>query len=229
MAIYALSDLHLPFSADKPMEIFGPAWDNYTTRLRDNWQRVVSPEDTVLIAGDLSWATYITHAHDDFKFVHELNGQKIISKGNHDYWWETVSKLNQYIEEQGFDSIRFLHNNCFVAENTVICGAKGYFSPDDGFTDEDRKFYNREIGRLELSLQQAQKTGCANCIAMLHYPPAPGSGFARLLEHYGANVCVYGHLHGNATRMAFNGVCAGVHYQLTSADYLAFTPTLIQQ
>lgn len=224
MAIYALSDLHLHLSVDKPMDVFGPQWTDYVRRIRDNWQRTVAPDDVVLIAGDVSWATYIGDAHADFAYIEQLNGTKIISKGNHDYWWETVSKLNRYISEQGFGTIRFLHNNCFTFGDVAVCGAKGYNSPDESFTDEDYKFYNRELSRLELSLQQGTASGCGTLVAMLHYPPVPGSGFTELMKKYGVRLCMYGHLHGQATQYSLKGDYQGTAYRLTSADYLGFQP-----
>ncbi len=224
MALYALSDLHLCFSVDKPMDVFGDQWKDYPARIEENWRKTVKPEDTVLIAGDISWATYISQAHDDFAFIHALPGTKIVSKGNHDYWWETVSKLNQYLLAEGFTSIRFLHNNCFAAGDVAICGAKGYITPDVGASDEDRKFYARELARLELSLQMGQKTACGTRIAMLHYPPVPGSGFIDLMKRYGVSTCIYGHLHGHAANGALQGLHEGIDFRLTAADYLRFQP-----
>ena len=134
MSIYAISDLHLGISSDKPMDIFGAKWENYLDILKENWQSTIRPDDIVLIPGDISWAMYIGEAEEDFQFLNSLNGIKLISKGNHDYWWETIKKLNNYVEEKGFSTIRFLHNSVYVHDEIAICAAKGY--PDNGKTEE---------------------------------------------------------------------------------------------
>ncbi len=225
MAIYSISDLHLGLSNEKPMDIFGSRWENYLELLQNNWQQIVQPEDVVLIPGDVSWATYIDKAEEDFRFLNALPGIKLVSKGNHDYWWETLSKLNQYIEKMGFSSIHFLHNTVYQYNNIAICAAKGY--PDNGTSEEDKKLYNREVSRLALSLDMAKKTGAEQIFVMLHYPPAMQSDFVRLMEEYEVTRCVYGHLHGSAHKMATEGMRNGVVYHLVSADYLQFKPLLL--
>lgn len=225
MAIYSISDLHLGISSDKPMDIFGPRWANYLQLLEENWQKAVKPDDLVLIPGDISWAMYISEAEEDFRFLHNLNGIKLISKGNHDYWWETLSKLRAYVEEKGFSSIHFMHNSIYQYENIVICAAKGY--PDNGKTPEDQKLYNREVSRLQLSLDMAKNSGAKIIYVMLHYPPMLQSDFTRLMEEYGVSRCLYGHLHGNSHNSALEGRYNGVEYILVSADYLQFKPLLL--
>ncbi len=225
MAIYSISDLHLGLSNDKPMDIFGPRWENYLELLQINWQNTVGPEDLVLVPGDTSWATYIDKAEADFRFLHELPGIKLVSKGNHDYWWETLSKLNHYIEAKGFSSIHFLHNTVYQHENIAICAAKGY--PDNGKSEEDMKLLNRELSRLRLSLDKAVQTGAEKIYVMLHYPPMLQSEFSKILEEYGVSCCLYGHLHGSSHKMATEGVFNGVTYKLVSADYLQFKPYLL--
>ncbi len=126
MAVYAISDLHLALSVDKPMDVFGARWSNYMERLRENWTATVGENDHVLIPGDISWATYLDQAYEDFRFINELPGKKIISKGNHDYWWTTKSKLDKFLDENGFHSIRFLHNNSYIVENLAVCGTRGW-------------------------------------------------------------------------------------------------------
>ncbi len=227
MSLYAISDLHLGLSNDKPMDIFGGRWENYLELLKNNWTECIHQEDVVLVPGDISWATYIDRAEADFRFLHELPGTKIISKGNHDYWWETLNKLNQYVSKMGFDSLHFMHNSIYKYENTVICAAKGY--PDNGTTDEDIKLYNREVSRLQLSLDLAAEEGAEQIFVMLHYPPMQGSDFTRLMEEYGVSRCLYGHLHGGAHRLATVGAHNGVEYSLVSADYLHFKPLLIME
>jgi len=156
MSLFAIGDPHLSFSCDKPMDIFR-GWDDYVSRLMKNWNSVVTENDTVVVPGDISWATYIERAEEDFRFIDELPGIKLISKGNHDYWWETLSKLNKYIDKMKFSSLHFMHNSIYKHENIVVCAAKGY--PDNGTTAEDIKLYNREVSRLQLSLDMAAKEG----------------------------------------------------------------------
>ncbi|MBR5236549.1 MAG: metallophosphoesterase [Clostridia bacterium] len=225
MAIYAISDLHLGLSADKPMDIFGARWENYLEILKDNWQKTIGEDDLVLLPGDTSWATYVDRAEADFDFLNSLPGTKLISKGNHDYWWETLSKLNAWAKKQNYSTIRFMHNSVYIYNDVVICAAKGY--PDNGKTEEDKKLYNREVSRLKLSLDMAKDTGAKTIYVMLHYPPSLQSDFARLLEDYGVSKCFYGHLHGGHHAMAVTGVRGGVDYQLVSADYLRFQPLFV--
>jgi len=227
MAIYAISDLHLGLSTDKPMDIFGSRWENYVEILRDNWFKTIGPRDLVLLPGDISWATYIDKAEADFRFLHELPGMKLISNGNHDYWWETLSKLNLWLEQKNFSNIHFMHNNVYTYDNITICAAKGY--PDNGKRAEDKKLYLREVNRLQLSLDMAVKMGGETIFVMLHYPPSPQSEFARLMEQYGVSKCLYGHLHGQHHAMAVTGTINNVQYQLVSADYLRFQPICVTE
>lgn len=226
MAIYSISDLHLDLGVYKPMDVFGTNWENYVDRLADNWKQTVQKEDLVLLPGDISWATYLNDAVRDFQYIHELPGIKIITKGNHDYWWETLGKMNRFLEENSFDSIRFLHNNLLEHENAVICGTKGY--PDtEGAVPQDEaeaKLYLREVGRLERVLAEAKKRNPEKLIVMLHYPPGKNSAFAELMRQYQVNICVYGHLHDKAHIGALQGQIGGVEYRLVSADYLKFKP-----
>ena len=232
MAIYAMSDLHLALSADKPMDIFGGRWNDYMERIKHNWSSLVTDEDTVLIGGDVSWAMYLAQCKDDFEFLELLPGKKIISKGHHDYWWESITKLNKYISDMGFGSVSFLHNNSYIVENCGICGARGWIVPgSDAFKSDDVKFYERELGRLALSAQSLDKFGDAAeyRIAMLHYPPVNKDGevdpgFGEILKKHNIDICLYGHLHSQACMGAFNGVADGVEYRLVSSDYMNFVP-----
>lgn len=229
MAIYAISDLHLALSIDKPMDVFGGRWSNYMERIREQWNRTVPEDGLVLIPGDISWATYLEQAIDDFKFIDMLPGNKIISKGNHDYWWTTLNKLQRFLEDNGFSSIRFMHNNSFKLGKTIVCGSRGWICPgSDDFGAEDRKIYNRELQRLELSLKSTQKAENEVLIAALHYPPFNSkrepTEFVEIMQQYNVNVCIYGHLHGESFRNAVVGRVAGVDFQLVSADYLGFKP-----
>lgn len=232
MALYAISDLHLALSIDKPMDVFGEKWSNYMQRLENNWRDVIQPDDHVIIPGDISWATYLEQAEEDFKFIDSLPGRKIISKGNHDYWWTTHSKLELFITENNFSSISFMHNNSVRIGNTAICGTRGWICPgDDGFGADDRKIYNREVQRLELSIKSALSADVDNIIAALHYPPFNSkrqpTDFLEIMKKYGVKLCVYGHLHGEGFKNAVEGEFDGIAFKLVSADFLTFCPMKI--
>ena len=227
MAIFAISDLHLALSQDKPMEIFGGNWENYMGRIKENWQNTVKDDDVVLIPGDVSWAMYIKNAIEDFKFINNLPGRKIISKGNHDYWWETNTKLYNFAKENGFLKIDFLHNNAFELGEYAVCGSRGYSVTTtnvETLSDEESKIYNRELARFSLSISEAKKLGDKKIIAMLHYPPGINSEFTKIMKDNGVSVCLYGHLHGGSHKMATEGEIDGVFYKLVSCDYMDFTP-----
>lgn len=229
MAIYAISDLHLALSIDKPMDVFGGRWENYMARLQENWCAVVGDDDYVLVPGDISWATYLEQAYEDFSFINALPGKKILSKGNHDYWWTTKSKLEQYISGNGFSSITFMHNNSYSIDGVSICGTRGWNIPgEDDFSVEDEKIYQRELQRLELSLKSIKHSEGDIIIAALHFPPFNSKGVFSdsidILQKYNVNICIYGHLHGDAGRNAVEGLRNGVEFRLVSADYLGFKP-----
>ncbi|MGI6778813.1 MAG: metallophosphoesterase [Acetivibrionales bacterium] len=232
MALYAISDIHLSLGVDKPMDIFGPMWTNYMDRLEDSWKKTVSENDYVIIPGDISWATYLEQAVEDFRFIESLPGRKIISKGNHDYWWTTMSKLNKFLEFNGFSSISFMHNNSYRLENFILCGTRGWNSPgDDGFSSEDKKVFDRELNRLEISLMNAsgdnKDNGCI-IVAALHYPPFNSrkepTGFVEIMKKFGVEICIYGHLHSDSLKNAVQGVIDGIDFKVVSADYLGFCP-----
>ena len=226
--LFAISDLHLSFSADKPMNVFGSRWDNYEERLRQNWQEQVSKDDVVLMPGDTSWATYVKDAACDFHFIEKLNGTKIISKGNHDYWWETLSKLNLFLDTNRFSTIRFVHNTTEVFGNVAVCGTKGYPETEqEPDCEEERKLYRRELVRLENAISEAKKTGAEKIIVMLHYPPGANSAFAKVMQEENVDFCVFGHLHGGYFKNAVQGNVRGVEYRLVSCDYLKFEPLKI--
>ncbi len=228
--IFAISDLHLGFSCSKPMGIFGDYWENHESKIYSNWQETVGEDDVVLVAGDTSWETYVNHAIEDFSFINKLNGTKIITKGNHDYWWETLSKLNKFLDENSFNTIKFLHNTNVVFGNTVICGTKGY-PETEGIpnSEKDKKLYLREILRLENAVTEAKKTGAEKTIVMLHYPPGTNTEFAKILKDAEVDFCIYGHLHGGTFGAVTRGNIGGVEYRLTSSDYLRFKPIFITE
>lgn len=224
MALYAIGDLHLCLGAAKPMDIFGGAWVGYMDKLRQGLS-VIKPEDTTVLLGDLSWALDLFGAKEDFSFINDIPGRKIILKGNHDYWWSTASKFYKFCAENGFENQYILHNNHYVYENWAICGTRGWFFEEERGGEHDEKVFKRELMRLEASLQAA---GDMEKIVFLHYPPkykgyecAP---ILELLEKYGVGRCLYGHLHGPSHGLAMEGVWNGVDYRLVSADRLNFQP-----
>jgi len=233
MRIHAISDLHLALSVDKPMDIFGERWSNYMERLHAEWNSVVSDEDYVIIPGDISWATYLDEAVADFKFIEELPGKKIISKGNHDYWWTTANKLSNFKQQYNFRSIDFMHNNSYDLGEILLCGTRGWQCPgDEGFEAEDNKIYQRELQRLELSLKSAPKGTYSDIYVSLHYPPFNSqrqpSGFVDIMKKYGVRKCIYGHLHGYSFKNAVQGEYEGIEFSLVSADYLNFKPIILK-
>ena len=235
VAVYALSDLHLALSIDKPMDVFGGRWNDYMERIKENWNSTVSDTDTVIVGGDVSWAMYLADCDEDFSYIHNLNGRKIISKGNHDYWWDSLTKLNKYISDNGFSSISFLHNNSYIIENYAICGTRGWINPGENSLGDDRKIYDRELCRLELSasdmenrITQSDKTDYER-VAVLHYPPVLSDGnidthIEAILKKFNITKCIYGHLHGASCDNSFNREHNGIKYQLVSSDYMKFQP-----
>ncbi len=229
MAIYAISDLHLSKAVNKPMDIFGGGWENYMQKIEENWNKTISADDWVLVCGDLSWATHLEEADADFRLLSSLCGKKILCKGNHDYWWTTLNKMNKFLEDKGFNNIYFLHNNSFVCDGVGVCGTRGWISPDNPeFTEHDEKIFRRELGRLELSLKTLKGKSCREILAMLHYPPFytdKGSReFLELMKGYGVSKCIYGHLHGPDFKDAVEGTVGGIEFVLTSCDRLGFKP-----
>lgn len=222
MAIFALSDLHLPLGIDKPMDIFGVRWDNYVEKIEYEWKNRVEEEDYVIVNGDFSWATYLSEALKDFEFLDALPGKKLLSKGNHDYWWETLTKMKEFLEANSIKSISFLQNNAILCDSVAVCGAKGWISPEDkAFKKEDEKIYRRELIRLENSLKEASKLS-DTIIAALHYPP--DEAYMEVIEKYNVYKCVFGHLHG---KRAEDFRCNNQNYALVSADFLKFAPIRI--
>lgn len=224
MALYAISDLHLSLSADKPMDVFR-GWDNYVDRLKANWNRLITDDDTVVIPGDISWCMHLNDAVLDFEFINSLPGKKIMLKGNHDLWWSTSKKLNTFLEENNFDSISFVFNNAICAEDKAICGTRGWFYDLSG---ED-KVVLREAGRLETSILAAQKTGLTPVVFM-HYPPVYNGWVCEeifsVIKKYNIDCVYHGHIHGSG----FNNATAeydGVKLKLLSADCVDFCPVPI--
>ncbi len=225
MAIYVLGDPHLSMSVDKPMDIFGGRWENHPEKIKKAWLERVGAEDTVVLAGDLSWGMSLKEAEADLQFFHDLPGKKILLKGNHDYWWETVSKMNRFFAERGWEDFTFLYNNAVPCEGVTLCGTRGW-DPESS-SEQDRKLLEREVQRLEHSLQSAPSD--KERIVFFHYPPIAGdkAPFESLLKQYGVRRCYYGHIHGKAARESDPFVRDKVLYTLISADALDFLPLLI--
>lgn len=229
MALFVIGDTHLSLSTDKPMDIFG-GWDNYMQRLEENWRAAVTDADTVVIPGDVSWAMSLEECEKDFRFLQNLPGQKILMKGNHDYWWSTKSKMDRYLEEQGFDTLHVLSNNSFAYGDLAICGTRGWIFEQG--QAQDKKIVAREAGRLRMSLQDAAKRFPDKTpVVFLHYPPVFGTetnqGILAVLKEAGIARCYYGHIHSAGCRYALNGEYDGVEYQMISSDFLKFAPLCI--
>ena len=226
--IYAIGDLHLSLSVpDKAMDVFGAQWRDHTQRIKEAWQDTVKPDDLVLIPGDISWAMYLSDALADLAFLGSLPGKKLLLRGNHDYWWQSVTKVRAALP----DGMYALQNDVFRFGDVFLAGTRGWTLPTSSHYKEsaDRRLYERELIRLDLSLKRLPAG--APCIGMIHYPPFSESGepgaFADRFRDAGATDVVYGHLHGASHRFAFNGVRDGVRYHLVSADYLNFIPRII--
>lgn len=222
MTLYAIADPHLSLGCDKPMDIF-KGWENYVDKLKENWQSTVKPEDTVVIAGDISWAMNLADAYEDFKFLHELNGTKIILKGNHDYWFVTKKKVDDYLVENGFTSIKMLHNNAFAFGNYAIVGTRGWINETG--VPADKKVLDREAARLRTSLDAGIAMG-KEPIAFLHYPPVYNTSeceeILSVLNEYNVKRCFYGHIHSSGVYYAIDGVYKNINYRLISCDYTQF-------
>lgn len=221
MRIFAIGDLHMDYKKEKPMDIFGPAWRNHELKIFNNWRNQVDEEDIVLIPGDISWAMKIDDVIDDLKQIDELPGKKFISKGNHDYWWESITKLNNL----GFKTIRYLHNTGYSIDEIGIAGTRGWTDRDnDDFDVHDEKIYMREVSRLKLSLDQIKESTYK--IVLIHYPPFRFNGefneFSQLMKEYDVDMCVYGHLHGDGHKYVVEGELEGIDFYCVSCDYIDF-------
>lgn len=227
MALFAIGDLHLSLSSDKPMDVF-PGWGNYVSRIEENWLENIREDDTVVLAGDISWAMSLDGAKKDFRWVNNLPGNKIILKGNHDYWWTTKAKMLRFFDENGFDTLNILHNDHYQYEEFGICGTRGWVDETDEAAD--KRVLLREAARLETSLKSAEEAGLKPLV-FLHYPPlyANHSNIEILdvMFRHDVKSCWYGHIHGSASRYAVTGMRDGIQHTLISSDYLQFNPLKI--
>lgn len=228
MSLYAIGDLHLSFGQDKPMDIFGGRWKNYVEKIQEGFS-ALKEEDVTVLCGDLSWAISLEDAVEDFRFIENLPGKKIILKGNHDYWWSSATKIQNFFDSNGFTSISMLHNNChFYGDYAAICGSRGWFYEEDRGSAHDKKLIEREAQRLEVSLKAA---GERDKYVFLHYPPKYGAYLCRelleLLKSYQVRVCASGHLHADSLKLAFNGLWDGTQHLCVSGDAVNFSPVKI--
>lgn len=223
MAIYAISDLHLSYQADKPMKVFG--WDNYEEKIKEDWLAKVKEEDTVLLPGDFSWSTYLEDMYLDFSYLAALPGKKLLLKGNHDYWWTTITSMRRYLKEKQMDNIDFIYNNSYEQEGYLIAGTRGWIIGEQ--ESDNAKIYRREVERLKLSLQDAVKKGGTEkpIIVCMHYPPIKGtekSDFVKVMQQYNVKKCIYGHLHGPSQQEIEEGLIDGIEFRMVSCDYTEF-------
>ena len=226
MAIYAIGDLHLSLNNEKPMNIFGENWEKHEEKIRESWLETVNDEDLVLIPGDFSWKMHLKDMYEDFNYLNSMPGKKLLLKGNHDYWWETLAKMRKFINDNNFKNIDFVYNNSYEYENKIIAGTRGWALND---TENSEKMNHREEERLKLSIQDGLKYGDSKeIICMMHYPPIKkaetliSSEYIEIMKMYNVKTCIYGHLHGKSHEEAFEGIYEGINFKLVSADYLGF-------
>lgn len=228
MSLFAIGDLHLSFGVPgKTMKIFN-GWDNYQELIEKNWCRIISPEDTIVLAGDISWGMSLSQARSDFAFINSLPGKKIIIKGNHDYWWTTKKKMYDFMKSEGFETIEILHNNHFRYLNYGICGTRGWVNVPGEAQSQDTKVLMREVQRLETSIKSALSERLVPLVFM-HYPPIFGNNFnydiLDVLYRFKVKECYYGHIHGRSGHnLCIQGVYDDINFHLISGDYLQFVP-----
>lgn len=226
MSIYAISDLHLSFDEDKPMDIFGEHWENHQEKIKENWLKTVKENDLVLLPGDFCWSMYLKDTYKAFEYLEKLPGKKLLLKGNHDYWWTTITSMRNYLKENNFNSIDFIYNNSYEFENCIICGTRGWQITDND--SENKKILNREVERLKLSLKYAKNNfelEGKKIIACMHYPPIKEdviSEFVDVMKENNVSLCLYGHLHGNAHNEIKEGKIEGIEFKMVSCDYTNF-------
>ena len=229
MSIYVIGDLHLSFKENKPMSIFGDNWEGHEEKIKNNWIENVKEKDLVILPGDFSWATYLKDTDMDFEYLNKLPGKKLLLKGNHDYWWTTVTSMRKFLKENDFENIDFIYNNSYEFEDKIIVGTRGWSQTEDA---EDKRLLKREAQRLELSIQHGMNTYGEDkeIIVFMHYPPITNSNltknetneFIQILQKYNIKKCFYGHLHGASIKEAVEGEHFGIDFKLVSADGLNF-------
>lgn len=229
MSIFAIGDLHLPGHSQKPMNVFGSHWDRHFETISEHWRRMVAPTDVVLIPGDISWAMQLEEAMDDLRAIAALPGKKLLLRGNHDYWWSSLSKLRAALPQD----MLVIQNDAVKLDGHVFCGTRGWTfpTPQQPLGEQDEKIFRRELMRLRMSLDQAVRLAGEDVTVMMHYPPlfadGIGTAFTDILEEYAVNRVVYGHLHGAGIKIAFRGLRGGIDYVLASCDALGFCPVQV--
>ena len=235
MSIYAIGDLHLSLNKEKPMDIFGGNWKNHEQKIKENWKNTVQDNDLVILPGDFSWEMHLKDMYNDFAYLNDLPGKKLLLKGNHDYWWTTLAKMREFLQENKFENIDFLYNNSYLFEDKIIAGTRGWALND---TENSNKMNHREEERLKLSLQSGvDNFGDREIICIMHYPPIieednndannqnknlKVSNYVQIMKDYNVKTCLYGHLHGESHKEAFEGIIDGINFKLVSSDYLDF-------
>lgn len=221
MNIYSISDLHLSLNSNKPMDIFGPVWENAFEKIKGDWNEKVNDDDVVLLCGDLSWAMKMEDALEDIKELNTLKGKKILLKGNHDYWWQGITSLRENLPENVFA----IQNDSIKIDNIIFCGTRGWVIPEGKQkTEENVKIYKREVERLKLTLQSMSKKRNEEdiVICLMHYPPYNNLGedseFTKLIEEYKIDKVVFGHIHGKNYTYKLKTIKNNVEYYLTSCD-----------
>ena len=235
MSIHAIGDLHLSLNREKPMDIFGGNWKNHEQKIKENWKNTVQDNDLVILPGDFSWEMHLKDMYNDFAYLNELPGKKLLLKGNHDYWWTTLAKMREFLQENKFENIDFVYNNSYLFEDKIIAGTRGWALND---TENSDKMNHREEERLKLSLQSGvDNFGDKEIICIMHYPPIieenkndannqsknlKVSNYVQIMKEYNVKTCLYGHLHGESHKEAFEGIIEGINFKLVSSDYLDF-------
>lgn len=231
MSLFVIGDLHLALNEDKPMNIFGDNWQNHDEKIKKDWESKVTDKDTVILVGDFSWSMHLKDAIKDFEFLNSLPGKKILLKGNHDLWWTTITNMKNFLKENNFQNIDFLHNNSFLIENKIIAGTRGWTLNSDE-TGDYKKIVKRECMRLKMSIDQGIKQygGDKEIIVFMHYPPIINinmlknetTDFMKIMMDYNIKRCFYGHLHGNSIKDAVEENINGIELKLVSSDGLDF-------
>ena len=232
-SVWAIADPHLGLGIQKDMNLFGARWVNHVQRMSEQWDQIVSPEDTVILAGDISWAMTLDEALPDLQWLQQRPGKKILGKGNHDYWWPSAQKFRHFLQVHQLDQIDFVYNSAVATTDVIVAGSRGWVLSGDGEDSADGdKIREREKQRLRYSIEQAkrlqQERSDLPLLAFLHYPPLNSRGeaspFTEVLEAEQITLCLYGHLHGRGAKQAFVGTARGVQYLNTAADALDFRP-----
>ena len=227
MRLFAIGDLHLSGGDDKPMDVFGPQWDRHFFHISEQWRKKVGEEDLVLIPGDISWAMRLEEAREDLEANAALPGRMILCKGNHDYWWNSISRVRAILPPK----MQALQFSAVDAGAVVVCGTRGWVFPteEQPLDEANQRIFRRETQRLRMALEEARDLACGRpIVAMLHYPPLlegeKETAFTELLEEFRVHTVVYGHLHGQGIQSGYTGEYHGIIYSLVSCDSIGFSP-----